>query len=205
MVQAVQKEGIYPEAAGQVYEKPNFTCPRNSVEVYQLANFVEELLLNGYCNLVEHTSRNEDLGLLKKLIALQQQEILQMEMDMNFELNCEIGHFYNSGGTGEMTSIASGVLANKVEQIYSAFDGFRREVDDALWQALQTIRSGDRNDATASELFIECLYARDRVVAFFNYLAEVYPDGAESQLLKELAQLMRMGSAKLVKKSMYAV
>ena len=169
MMRAIQLSDMQTVTPGPY--QLDFSFPRNEIEIYQLAIFLETILMDKYQNLIQLVDNSEDVFWLRKLIEFQEQESSKLEKNLKFELNCEISRFHESGGIVEIESLEKGYLENDLQLIYDAFEAFQQEIDRSSWDGPMTLTVEKVDRGKRLNLFMDCLRGRDSARVFFLTLA----------------------------------
>ncbi|MEA1962219.1 MAG: hypothetical protein U9N81_13295 [Bacillota bacterium] len=158
---------------------PNLDYPLSLSGVYALGVSVENMILKGLLHLMKRRTDFQSQKLLNQLFSYQMKEAEILKKHHSYELNIEVGHFYESGGIIIATLLSSEDLHTNLKLINQTLTYFTREAEQIIDEA-----------HSLEDLLNGCFKLRTEAADLFHHLALLYPEGAMRNSLEDISQFI---------------
>lgn len=159
-------------------EQGSVSCPLSASQAYHLGVTFGGMVVNVCTILAQKCRDQENRSVLYQFIDRKEAAIATYQEGYKYSLNCELGRFYNTGGTTLETDKVAQEVADTKLIIQRNLNNFMAQMDS--WKE----KTKDQDN-----MAIVCEQIRETLVDMYNRLAQLYPSEEIRRTFKEMAAI----------------
>lgn len=165
-------------------------------ELYTLAVNISNLVFTALLTITPFCHSPASIQIMQKALNITKKEYNDFLEWQNFDLNCTLSYFYESGGAIIPAQLDQDDWDRIAPQVKQRLTGFLHECEDVPL-ILERMEDGKSIHSEIHEVYQACMDIREKYYLLFCDLAQLYPEGKLRNALNNIINTIEPGNTQL--------